>query len=49
MLPEYRGGGYGTKAVAWLVAMAFERANLHRVELQCYTDNRAARKVYEKW
>ena len=48
-MAEEQGKGYGTEAVAWLLAVAFERANLHRVELECNAGNVGARKVYEKW
>lgn len=48
-LPEQQGKGYGTEAVAWLLAIAFERAGLHRVGLECFATNIGARKVYEKW
>lgn len=47
-LPEYQGKGYGQEAVEWLVAVAFERANLHKIEIGCFANNARARRCYEK-
>ena len=42
------GRGYGTDAVRTLCRFGFEQMNLHRIELQVFAHNAAARRVYEK-
>lgn len=49
LLPEYQGKGYGAEVVGWAMAVAFERANLHKIEIECFAENKGARAVYEKW
>jgi RimJ/RimL family protein N-acetyltransferase len=43
-----RGHGYGTEAVAMLVAFAFKDLNLHRVSLHVFATNERAIHAYEK-
>jgi RimJ/RimL family protein N-acetyltransferase len=45
---DARGHGYGTDAVRLLLRFAFDDLNLHRVSLQVFKTNAAARRVYEK-
>jgi RimJ/RimL family protein N-acetyltransferase len=46
--PRGRGRGIGTEATRLIVGYGFERLGLHRVELQVYSNNARARRVYEK-
>jgi len=48
LVPEARGKGVGTAAIAQLVEFAFVRCNLRRVHLQAIESNRAAIRAYEK-
>jgi len=43
-----RGKGYGSEAIRLLVGFAFDRLNLHRVELEVFADNSQAIGVYER-
>lgn len=45
---EYWGRGYGTDAVRCLLRLAFQRMNLHRVELTVLDLNERARACYRK-
>ena len=45
---NYWGKGYGTDSTRTLLRFAFEEANLHRVELQVFSFNPRAVRVYEK-
>lgn len=42
------GKGYGTESMGLLLNYAFSTRNLHRVELECYTFNKRALRLYEK-
>jgi RimJ/RimL family protein N-acetyltransferase len=44
--PEYRGRGYGTDTMRVLCRFGFEMMNLHRIELEVFAANEAARHVY---
>ena len=46
--PRGRGRGLGTEATRLVVGYAFEHVGLHRIQLDVYTDNHRARRVYEK-
>jgi len=46
--PEDRGRGFGTEAVRLLVGFGFRDRNLHRIELNVFADNLAARRAYAK-
>jgi RimJ/RimL family protein N-acetyltransferase len=43
-----QGKGYGTDAMRTLVKYAHDELNLHRIELEVFTDNARAIKSYEK-
>ncbi|MFD9026072.1 GNAT family N-acetyltransferase [Streptomyces parvulus] len=43
-----RGRGLGSEATRLIVGHGFERAGLHRVQLEVYAHNARARRVYEK-
>ncbi|KAI5481732.1 hypothetical protein MNV49_000009 [Pseudohyphozyma bogoriensis] len=45
---EYRGKGYGSEATEWILEQAFKRHRIHRVTLEVYDFNPAAKRVYEK-
>ena len=40
-------GGYGTDAMRTVCRFGFETMNLHRIELEVFSDNARARRVYE--
>lgn len=42
------GKGYGTAATKLMIEVAFGRLNLRRLELDVYSYNAAARRIYEK-
>jgi RimJ/RimL family protein N-acetyltransferase len=46
--PGYRGQGYGGDAMSTLLAYAFDRLDLHQVELWCLASNAGAIRAYEK-
>jgi RimJ/RimL family protein N-acetyltransferase len=46
--PEQRGRGVGKEAVSLLLDYAFNRMNLHKVELSVYSFNVAGYRCYEK-
>ncbi|MDO9445662.1 MAG: GNAT family protein [Dehalococcoidia bacterium] len=46
--PEYRGGGYGTEAMALLCGFAFAELGLQRIELNTSEFNTRAVRAYEK-
>ena len=48
LLPEARGRGIGTEAIAQVVEFAFVRRNLRRLHLQAISSNTGAIRVYEK-
>ena len=48
LLPEARGRGIGTAAIAALVEFGFVRRNLRRIHLQAIASNAAAIRAYEK-
>jgi RimJ/RimL family protein N-acetyltransferase len=48
LLPNARGRGFGTAAVALLVEFGFARRNLRRIHLQAIASNAAAIRAYEK-
>ena len=43
-----QGKGYGLEASVLLLRHAFDKLNLHRVELGVHEDNAAARRLYER-
>ena len=48
LLPEARGRGIGSAAIAQIVEFAFVRRNLRRLHLQAIASNLGAIRVYEK-
>ncbi|MCW2528299.1 MAG: family N-acetyltransferase [Pseudonocardiales bacterium] len=48
LLPEVRGRGIGTAAIAQLVEFGFARHNLRRIHLQAIASNMGAIRAYEK-
>jgi diamine N-acetyltransferase len=46
--PADWGRGLGREAARLIVAYGFDTANLHRIWLEVYEDNDAARKIYER-
>lgn len=48
LLPEARGRGIGTAAIAQLVDFGFVRLNLRRIHLQAIASNTAAIRAYQK-
>lgn len=46
--PAYRGQGYGVDAMSTLLSYAFDRLDLHQVELWCLAENAGAIRAYEK-
>lgn len=46
--PGGRGRGLGTEATRLIVGYAFEQIGLHRIQLDVYSHNHRARRVYEK-
>ena len=48
LVPEARGRGIGTSAIAQIVECGFVRRNLHRIHLQAIASNAGAIRAYEK-
>ncbi|MEV6566662.1 GNAT family N-acetyltransferase [Streptomyces kronopolitis] len=48
LVPHATGRGIGSEAVRLLLAYAFDRVRLHRVQLEVYDYNPRARRAYEK-
>jgi RimJ/RimL family protein N-acetyltransferase len=46
--PRGRGRGLGTEATRLIVGHGFERLGLHRIQLEAYSHNLRALRVYEK-
>jgi RimJ/RimL family protein N-acetyltransferase len=46
--PRGRGRGLGTEAARLIVGHGFEQLGLHRIELELYSYNHRARRVYDK-
>jgi GNAT superfamily N-acetyltransferase len=46
--PQYRGHGYGSEAVTWLLNWGFEMAGLHRIGLQTASWNSGAIRLWER-
>jgi RimJ/RimL family protein N-acetyltransferase len=47
--PAFWGAGYASDAVMTLLSYAFERFDLHQVELWTLADNNRALVMYERW
>jgi RimJ/RimL family protein N-acetyltransferase len=48
MLKDYRGKGYGSEAILWILNWGFRMANMHRIALECFEWNEGAVKLYKK-
>jgi hypothetical protein len=46
--PDYQNRGYGSEAIQWCLEWAFQRANLHRVEIGAFEWNTGAVRCYER-
>ena len=46
--PAFQGKGYATEMTKAVIAYGFEKIHLHRIEIDCRTENEASRKVIEK-
>ena len=46
--PAFQGKGYATELTRAVIAFGFEKINLHRIEINCRTENEASRRVIEK-
>ncbi|MCR5331416.1 MAG: GNAT family N-acetyltransferase [Lachnospiraceae bacterium] len=46
--PAFQGKGYATEMTKAVIAFGFEKINLHRIEIDCRTENEASRRVIEK-
>ena len=46
--PSFQGKGYATEMTKAVIAYGFEKINLHRIEIDCRTENEASRRVIEK-
>ena len=44
----YRGEGYGTEAIEWILEWGFQMAGLHRITIGCNGFNYGAKKLYER-
>lgn len=48
LLPEYRGRGYGSETINWVLDWAFRHAGMHRVEISCVSYNAGAYRLYQR-
>ena len=48
ILAPYRGQGYGTEAIKWILGWGFWYAALHRISIGCFSFNDGARRLYER-
>ncbi|KAI0394422.1 putative GNAT family acetyltransferase [Xylariaceae sp. FL0594] len=45
---RHRGKGYGAEAIRWSLWWAFQMAGLHRVQIQAFSFNAGAMKLYQR-
>jgi RimJ/RimL family protein N-acetyltransferase len=48
ILADYRGQGYGTEAIKWVVDYGFRRAGLHKIKIDYFGHNEKAGKLYQR-
>jgi RimJ/RimL family protein N-acetyltransferase len=48
ILKKHQGKGYGGEAIRWSLWWAFQMAGLHRVQIQAFSFNTGAMRLYEK-
>lgn len=46
--PAFQGKGYATEMTKAVIAYGFNKINLHRIEIDCRTENTASQRVIEK-
>lgn len=46
--PAFQGKGYATEMTKAVIAYGFNKINLHRIEIDCRTENTASQRVVEK-
>jgi RimJ/RimL family protein N-acetyltransferase len=46
---EYRGKGFGEKAMEWILNFAFDELKLNKVNLGVFEENEPAVNLYKKW
>jgi RimJ/RimL family protein N-acetyltransferase len=44
----YRGQGYGSESIRWILEWGFTAADLHRISLEAYVLNDRAIRLYER-
>ncbi|KAI0449406.1 putative GNAT family acetyltransferase [Xylaria acuta] len=48
VLKKHQGNGYGSEAIRWSLWWAFQMAGLHRVQIQAFSFNTGATRLYER-
>ncbi|KAI0516975.1 putative GNAT family acetyltransferase [Xylaria bambusicola] len=48
ILKQHQGKGYGGEAIRWSLWWAFQMAGLHRVQIQAFSFNTGAMRLYER-
>ncbi|RWA11538.1 hypothetical protein EKO27_g3583 [Xylaria grammica] len=48
VLRQHQGKGYGGEAIRWSLWWSFQMAGLHRVQIQAFSFNTGARRLYER-
>ncbi|KAI1323366.1 putative GNAT family acetyltransferase [Xylariaceae sp. FL0255] len=48
VLKKHQGKGYGGEAIRWALWWSFQMAGLHRVQIQAFSFNTGAMKLYER-
>ena len=46
--PAFQGRGYATEITKAVISFGFDKINLHRIEIDCRTENTASQRVIEK-
>ena len=46
--PAFQGEGYATEMTKAVIAFGFDQIHLHRIEIDCRTENKASQRVIEK-
>jgi len=46
--PAFQGRGYATEITKAVIGFGFDKINLHRIEIDCRTENTASQRVIEK-
>jgi RimJ/RimL family protein N-acetyltransferase len=48
LMERYRGRGFGTELMHWLITYGFRELGLHRISLTVLEDNKPALRMYKK-